>query len=275
MGEKTIRAYSCRRRSPVRRGTVIAAVVCLAGSLVGPVAARAGPVYHPDGVIGRPSFSVSATYSSAYSDRWSGGRDLQCYHGAFTFTPHPRITLSAAYRLRDNQQFRHEVIARLRLYTRSPKPSDPPANADGPLLSPVLSAFAGQRFYENSGTANAAVAELSASIPLTRHLTIEGGYRYHERIENDDALSTFGRTTLYMAAYEPDSMWINPDGPVGQPVARLTVGGSGNGYVIAPELLAPLQSRLTVVLLTRFEWLENPERTVWTGGFGLNWYPSH
>ena len=274
MGAKTIGAYSGRRRSPVRRGTVIAAVVCLAGSLVGHTPVRAGPVYHPDGIIGRPSFSVSVTYSSAYSDRWSGGRDLQCYHGTFTLTPHPRITLGAVYRLQDNQRFRHEVIGGLRLYTRSPEPSGPPANADGPLLSPVLNASAGQRFYENNRTADAAVAEFSAILPLTRHITIEGGYRYHERIENDDALSAFGRTTLYFVTYEPDSLWFNPDGPVGQPLARLTVGGSGSGYVIAPELLAPLQSRLTVALLTRFESLEDPERTVWTAGLGLKWYPS-
>lgn len=274
MGAKTTGAYSGRRRSAVRRGTVIVAVVCLTGSLVGHTPARPGPVYHPDGVIGRPSFSVSVTYSSAYSDSWSGGRDLQLYHGTFTLTPHPRIALSAVYRLQDNQRFRHEVIAGLRLYTRSPEPSDFPANADGPLLAPVLNASAGQRFYENGVTADAAVAEFSAILPLTRDITIEGGYRYHERIENDDALSAFGRTTLYFATYEPDSLWINPDGPVGQPVVRLTVGGSENGYIIAPELFAPLQSRLTVVLLTRFEWLEDPERTVWTGGLGLRWYPS-
>jgi hypothetical protein len=229
---------------------------------------------HPDGQVGRMSLSGSVRYITRYSDHWSGGRDYQIYHGAFTGVVHPRFTVHGDYRLYDFDGRRHEMAVGLTYYSVDPmtnRAADS-VNADGPLDGPVFTARFGARFYNTPDSNAATVFELGAVLPLSTRLTLSAGYIYREDIRPDDAVSGYAGVSVYFADYATERVWENPDGPPGRPVLDFLAGVSSQGAAGEVAARFPLNPTLTLTGLVGLAFLDDRDVTAYTAGLRFTVY---
>ena len=231
-------------------------------------------VYHPDGILGKPSFNAQFTYASVTGDLKRPVGDIQRLTFGLDLVAASRLTLLSSVRVVVQDSTRYEVNGGIRLYVVNPLAERRTKNPDGPVGGVSLTVVAGARFSSSGNTTSKMVADGILTVPVSTWVTISGGYRYYEEIERFDVQKGFGSISVYPTGYSRDSAYVNPDGSVGNLAFKLSGGGSVNGIFGEIQLLMPFSGNMTVATIIRGERVPGPPyRRSAIAGFRLSYYP--
>ena len=227
---------------------------------------------HPDGAIGRMSFSTNVIYSSVTAERPYPEKDFQLLSVSLDYVPMTFMTLLNTFHFNYQDSLRYQYQPGIRFYLKNPLKHPRYANPDGPIWGAVLTVSGGVRFYGDADTYSSWLADANISVPVSHSLTIQTGYRYYEDRQLFDLVTAYGQMSIYTQQYVQDSTYVNPDGPIGNMVLRLLGGGSSYGGMGQVELLFPLEPSLTLTAVFRYERTVAPVRKALSAGVGISYY---
>ncbi|MCK4574273.1 MAG: hypothetical protein KAU36_07865 [candidate division Zixibacteria bacterium] len=230
---------------------------------------------HPDGFLGQVAFDGSFNYASISTDPTRSTDDIQRYHFGLNVVAASRLVLMTSFTAVKQDTAFYEFEGGFRFYTKDPANRAIGHNPDGPIGGPVLTVMAGTRYSGSSEPKNTAIADFCLSLPISRQLTIWGGYRYYETLTETDVDQGFGCISYYTRPYVKDSAYANPDGPVGNLALKLSGGGSSEGVFGQLALIFPISGTMSLVAVGRGERVEFPYQRSITAGAAFRIYPSN
>ncbi len=231
-------------------------------------------VYHPDGILGKPSFHAQISYASVTGTRKRPVGDIQRFTFGLDLVATSRLTLLSSIRATVQDSTKYEVAGGVRLYPVDPLTESRRKNPDGPIGGFSLTGLVGNRFVSNGGSSSKVVADGILAVPVSTHLTLSAGYRYYQEIELLDVQKGYGSVSIYPRNYSADSAYVNPDGPVGNLALRVSGGGSKNGIFGECQAILPFSGDMTFTMMIRGERVPGPPyRRSAIAGFFLSYYP--
>ncbi|HWR84055.1 MAG TPA: hypothetical protein VN285_12210 [Candidatus Deferrimicrobium sp.] len=229
--------------------------------------------HHPDGAVGRISFHGQAAYYSVSGRAGYSPRDAQDFTARVDMVASAKLVLEAAYRLSSGNTDQHTLLAAVKLYTTNPVRSAAASNPDGPLGRLVFRVGLGSRWNPDTLAQRRSLAEVQVRLPTTFHFTFSTGFRFYESSEPGDVERLVAGVSFFPGHYPPDSVYVNPDGPVNSPVFHLTVGGSSRGASSTMTLVLPIRRDLSLTTSFSAARSTSPYRVSLSIGGGLSVYP--
>jgi hypothetical protein len=269
-----LRFVTSSREAVVVKITILA-LVLFALPLGRPAAARPqAAIHHPDGRLGRLSGWVSGSYLSPLGETRVPIVDQTRIGLGIRFPATRRFTLEAGYFLSSGDSVFHEYSVAVKAYMGDPLRSSTAVNPDGKIGAPIISVlFHGVLPDRNPGDHHHRVC-LRGWLPVSRNMTVAGGWRYYEIEDPFQVDEYFAAVRLFPRDYPAGEEYINPDGVEGIPSLSLTGGGSVNGFHGQLDIIMPLSPRVSIAFLIRGERVASPYlRTAELGG-KISFYPN-
>jgi len=166
----------------------------------------------------------------------------------------------------------YEISGGFKFYLKNPLSPLNTVNPDGPIGGTVISTLIGARYTDHSDDTTRLIVDFDLTVPLSKRLTLGAGYRYYEKIQPRDVKQVYGNINIYFADYIAGAFYENPDGPAGNPVVKLTGGGSEKGVFGESAILFPIKPTTTLKLVFRFERADDPSRRSLVAGAGFAYY---
>ncbi len=230
---------------------------------------------HPDGAVGSATFHGLFQYQLVTKPDGVASVDIQKYHAELGWVADDYVTFTARFLTVDEDSLRYELNGGLKIYSRNPVTGSGKKNADGLVGAPVVTMAAGIRYSDFAVKDTRMVGDISLLLPISERFSLLTGYRYYEKIEETDVAQAYGGINFYLAGYNADSSYANPDGPTGQMAFHLSGGGSSNGIFGDLTLQMPIHDNITWKINIRGERVPNPYRRVAIAGAGFSFYPSN
>lgn len=190
-----------------------------------------------------------------------------------SFVASSKVVLNVSYQPRVRDSVRHYLWGGLTYYFKNPLTSSAAVNPDGAVGGVIASLAAGGRFYTYAKGSFSTLWDARLMLPVSRHVTFLAGYRRYEQKEAADVVQGYGGIRIYSSTYQPDSLFLNPDGAVGSVTLHLSGGGSADGWQSQGVVMFPLQETLTLKVIFSAERVRSPYRLALTAGVGVSFYP--
>jgi len=203
--------------------------------------------YHPEGRVGQIAINGYFEYASNSTDDDRYILDAKKLAGGLDFIPTGRLTLKTRFMLTKQDSTVYEISGGFKFYLKNPLSPLNTVNPDGPIGGTVISTLIGARYT----------------------------YRYYEKIQPRDVKQVYGNINIYFADYIAGAFYENPDGPAGNPVVKLTGGGSEKGVFGESAILFPIKPTTTLKLVFRFARADDPSRRSLVAGVGFAYYLSN
>lgn len=230
---------------------------------------------HPDGAVGSATFHGFAQYQQVTKPDGVPSSDIQKYQAELGWVAGDYVDFRSRFLIVNEDSTRYELSAGFKFYTRNPVTSRDKKNADGVVGAPVITIGGGFRYADVAVKNTKMIADFSVLLPVSERLSFLAGYRHYEEIEEQDVVQGYGGINLYLARYNVDSAYANPDGPSGLMAFHLSGGGSSNGVFGDLTFLFPINDNLTWKIAIRGERVGEPYRRVAILGAGFSFYPSN
>lgn len=239
--------------------STIAALAIIVLSVCWPATAwcQAAPC-HPDGVVGRFGGWIGGSYASPLGKTQIPVADRSRLGLGIKFPVARQVTCAAGYSLTERDSAFHEYSLALKVYLRDPLKSHDMVNPDGRIGTPVVSVlFEGILPDRKPGDHRYKVC-LQSLMPVSRNLTVGGGWRYYEDGDPFQVDEYFAEVRLFLKGYLAGEEYLNPDGIEGTPSFAVTGGGSGNGFHGEMDVIVPLSARASIGFFVRGERVASP-----------------
>lgn len=227
---------------------------------------------HPDGRIGRPSLSAFYTYFTVEKDPGLPVADIQEFGLSFVLVAGPQVAVVVEGNGETDDSSEYSALGGLKLYFASPTRSTGTRNPDGRIGRPIVTILGGARTVAGIDGDQVLLGMGELTVPVASTVTLGAGYRYDDDLRPGDVRAYFASVTLYSSVSSVDSLYVNPDGPVGSIVAKLTGGGSENGWYGRLETVFSLKPSLSLAAGLTGEWADEPYRRRLGAGIRFNLY---
>jgi hypothetical protein len=230
---------------------------------------------HPDGAVGTATFHGMGQYQLVTKPDGVPSTDIQKYRAELGWVAGDYVNFMTSFLIVNEDSLRYEFNGGVKIYTRNPVTSTRKKNADGVIGAPVITMGGGLRYSDFAITDTKFVGDISILLPASERFSALAGYRHYDELEEADVVQGYAGVNFYLAGYNSDSAYANPDGPSGMMAFHLTGGGSSNGMFGDLTLLLPINDNLTWKIAIRGERVPEPYRRVAILGAGFSFYPSN
>ena len=230
---------------------------------------------HPDGLLGRPSLYLSGQYSSVTALQGTAFVDRKFISIGLKIPVIKSLTLSGNYCAMVEDSVVHSYYVKFAYFISNPVLSRRRANPDGPVGSPVITAFAGGYFPDRNPENHHLLVGMEALLPLSTNFSLSAGGKYYDEDTPRQLDNYYGRIGWFLSAYAEDAIYSNPDGPEGTPVFLITGGGSKHGVFGQFDIIFPLEPKMTLAVYIKGERVPVPYFRAASAGFYIKYYPGN